>query len=86
MLLSAYTLGYWQKTPDLIINDCEPSCGCWLRHLEEKAVLLTTESPFRVLIISKIPDAKHSEERNFEITMIKEKIFLEKNVSGQFSR
>ena len=33
-----------KRAPDLIIDGCDPPCGCWeLRPLEELSVLLTSE-------------------------------------------
>jgi hypothetical protein len=43
-----------QKAPDLIIDGCEPPCGCWEPNsqlLEEQSVLLTTEPSLQFQVI-----------------------------------
>jgi hypothetical protein len=45
-VLSAFMLASQERAPDLIIDGCEPPCGCWklnLVPLEEQTVLLTSE-------------------------------------------
>jgi len=44
--LPAYTPAGQKRAPDLIIDGCEPPCGCWELNsgpLEEQTVLLTSE-------------------------------------------
>ena len=44
--LSASIPAYQKRVSDLIIDGCEPPCGCWELNsgpLEEQSVLLTAE-------------------------------------------
>ncbi|KAM7329170.1 hypothetical protein ACRRTK_010783 [Alexandromys fortis] len=51
-----------RRAPDLIIDGCEPPCGCWELNsgpLEEQPVLLTSEPSLQ-------PTRKHFDKRQNE--------------------
>jgi hypothetical protein len=64
--LPVYMPAGQKRTPDLIIDGCEPPCGCWELNsgpLEEQPVLLTSEPSFQ----SPFSALKQSQEEDLDL-------------------